>query len=204
MAFINEIFPNPKLIHGLQRTTSRPVKVLSNGNTEYRIRKNAFERYEWEYPSSTILPEDLIAISEFYALSDGGLKSFKYQDPRLPDFNGTILTRKEAGKYYLRTNTGHRIWHISSGMYCTINDEPTHYPVVLGYIDNTREPYLQMGGEVTDVVKLYGACYYTARFDGEIQDTIEALDYNNLPIGYNYGSIKLVEVFETSLSQDII
>lgn len=80
MAFQNILFPNPKLIHGLKKEIIQGTKIISNGNTEYRLSKND-PRRRWIWPSRAMSNTDKEAIVNFVKSVDMSLDSFRFYDP---------------------------------------------------------------------------------------------------------------------------
>ena len=80
MAFQNVLFLNPKLIHGLKKTYAQQTKIISNGNTEYRISKNQKRRI-WTWQSRNISATDWIAIQTFMNSVNFSLDSFRFYCP---------------------------------------------------------------------------------------------------------------------------
>lgn len=205
MAIDNVLFTNPKLIHGLRKSSSLPTKIVSNGNTEYRIRTNAFERFSWTYPSSTMTDSQLREIYNFWVTREGGLKAFKFQDPDYPNFVDAKLTSAGGSKWYLRipydSNTPgtHRIFNLTIGSTtCTKNGNPA--TIASAQIETTGEPTITVTGSVsTDTIRISGPCYFSVRFDGNLEWSLTGLDINNAPVIETYGDINLIEVFETTL-----
>lgn len=81
MAFQNILFPNPKLIHGLQKSVIQNVNVVTNGNTEYRILKNSQKRRKWVWPSRAMSQTDIDALITFLSGVNMMLDSFRFYDP---------------------------------------------------------------------------------------------------------------------------
>jgi hypothetical protein len=65
MAFQNVTFPNPKLVHGLQKEFVKQTKIITNGNLEYRINKQSAVRRRWTWQSRHMSQTDIDAIVEF-------------------------------------------------------------------------------------------------------------------------------------------
>lgn len=81
MAYQNILFPNPKLIHGLQKEVLKQTKIVSNGNTEYRISKNANFRQRWTWPARAMSQSDINAILSFADTVDMAKDSFNFYCP---------------------------------------------------------------------------------------------------------------------------
>lgn len=81
MAYQNILFPNPKLIHGLQKEVLKQTKIVSNGNIEYRISKNANFRNRWTWPARAMSQTDINAIISFAESVDMAKDSFNFYCP---------------------------------------------------------------------------------------------------------------------------
>lgn len=81
MAYQNILFPNPKLIHGLKKETIKQTKIVSNGNTEFRISKNANFRQRWVWPARAMSQADINAIIAFADTVDMAKDSFNFYCP---------------------------------------------------------------------------------------------------------------------------
>lgn len=81
MAYQNILFPNPKLIHGLQKEIVKQTKIITNGNTEYRISKMANFRQRWTWSSRVMLQSDINAILAFAETVDMAKDSFNFYCP---------------------------------------------------------------------------------------------------------------------------
>lgn len=81
MAFQNVLFPNPKLIHGLQKSVVQNVNVVTNGNTEYRILKNSQPRQRWVWSSRAMSQTDINTLVTFLKSVNMMLDSFRFYDP---------------------------------------------------------------------------------------------------------------------------
>ena len=81
MAFQNITFPNPRLIHGLQKEILKQTKIVTNGNTEFRISKQENFRQRWTWVSRVMLQSDIDAIISFAESVDMALDSFNFYCP---------------------------------------------------------------------------------------------------------------------------
>lgn len=205
MAIDNVLLTNPKLIHGMSKSSSIPTQIVSNGNTEYRMRTNAFERFTWQWPASTMTDAQLRELYKFWVERDGGLKAFKFQDPDYPNFVSGKLSSAGGTKWYLRipfdssTAGLHRIFNLTIGsMTCTKNGSPA--TIASAQIETNGEPTITVTGSSSgDTIRISGPCYFSARFDSNVSWSLTGLDENNLPVLSTYDTIRLVEVFETTL-----
>ena len=80
MAFQNILFPTPKLIHGITRESGNMTKIISNGNTEYRLNKSQIRR-RWTIPGKSMSKSDRDAIGAFIVSVNFCLDSFRFVDP---------------------------------------------------------------------------------------------------------------------------
>lgn len=80
MAFQNILFPAPKLIHGITREAGQTTKIISNGNTEYRLSKSTVRR-RWTIPGKSMSLADRNTIGSFILQVKFGLDSFRFLDP---------------------------------------------------------------------------------------------------------------------------
>lgn len=80
MAFVNELFPNPKLVHGLTKEIGQSTKIISNGNTEYRINKSSARR-RWTWSARAMSKDDRNEIITFIKNRNFALDSFRFYCP---------------------------------------------------------------------------------------------------------------------------
>ena len=80
MAFQNILFPNPKLVHGLTKEVIQPTKIISNGNTEYRLSKSNV-RHRWTWQGRAMSQGDYSAIVTFMESVNMSLDSFRFYCP---------------------------------------------------------------------------------------------------------------------------
>lgn len=189
----------------MKKSSAIPVNIVSNGNTEYRIRTNAFERFNWEWPSSTMSDAQIRTLYQFWMERDGGLKAFKYQDPDYPNFVNAKLSNAGTAYWHLRipfnasTPGQHRVFNFDLAN-TTAKLNGTTATISIAAIDSSGEPVIGIPGSTpSDTVTISGPIYLSARFDSSIEWVLEALDENNLPVISTYSNIKLIEVFETTL-----
>ena len=81
MAYQNITFPNPKLVHGLQKEVVKLTKIVTNGNTEFRISKQSNFRNRWTWPARAMSQTDIEAIIAFAESVDMALDSFNFYCP---------------------------------------------------------------------------------------------------------------------------
>lgn len=196
MAFINTLFPNPRLIHDLQRTIGSATTIIGNGNLEYRIQKQANYRTRWKYPSRAMRTVDARDMARFMAeVGNFSLNSFKFRDPYINQWLETPLLYTGTGNNYYLTTRGnvdsHPVFHLGADVVVKLNGTPVAYTQ-----SNTGGvPVIDVGG--TGTVTITGTFYFAVRFDQpEFSLSMSALDINNGPLGDTIGDINLVEVFE--------
>lgn len=81
MAYQNILFPNPRLVHGLNKETFKQTKVITNGNTEFRISKQANFRNRWTWSGRLVPQDDITEIVEFAQQVDMAKDSFNFYCP---------------------------------------------------------------------------------------------------------------------------
>lgn len=81
MAFKNELFPNPKLLHGLKKKYFWPTQVVTNGSVEYRITKQSAPRREWLWQARAMSKVDIDVIILFLRDKKMMLDSFRFYCP---------------------------------------------------------------------------------------------------------------------------
>lgn len=196
MAFVNQLFPNPKLIHDLERKIGASTTIIGNGNREYRLQKEANYRTRWKWPQRAMLSTDAQAISTFMSeVANFGLNSFKFKDPYLNSWLETPLLYTGTGtKYYLTskgTSDTHPVYHLGGDIVVKRNGVVTTYTVVI----ENDVPMIEV--PLAGTITISGTFYFGARFDQADYSTVmSVLDTNNGPLADTIGDIALIEVFE--------
>ena len=80
MAYQNVNFPTLKLVHGLKKEIGQSTKIISNGNTEYRLSKTN-PRRRWTFPSRALTLADRNSIISFAQSVNFALDSFNFYCP---------------------------------------------------------------------------------------------------------------------------
>jgi len=203
MAFVDALFPNPKLIHDLQVNKYKPVAVTGNGTREQRISKWRNHQSSWIWPSRAMLSTDRKVIENFITdVADFGLNSFKFQDPNSSFWNTVQLAwAGDSNKFKITARGGtdtHPIYHLGPDIVVRLNGTPAAYT-----FDKTAVggPVIAVTGATsTDVVTIGGTFYYAVRLDAaEFGYGLTALDMvnrTNTPYADTIGDIPLLEVFE--------
>ena len=204
MAFENVVFPYYPMKHNISKSIIDPVSVVSNGNREYRIKRQAWERYEWTLPVQTMTNEQKEDIKGFLLQRQHSLNSFKFVDPDYATWDiGTRLSYNSlifwninlpASRTNLNIAGTHPIFN-SDAFTVTINGNPD---VVTAYEFPGGVPVARIPAAIsTDIVEINSNSipYFTVRLASSIGYTLAALDTNNETLGVNHAEIKLIEVF---------
>lgn len=206
MAFKDELFPDVKLVHGIVKQITDPVGIVSNGNKEFRIKKNRFSRLSWSIPSNNMTEETKLQINGFLADKDYALDSFKFKDPDYPAFTDAILQNKTGNIWYVNipfddnTPGTHPIFQFDATTSMRASVNGTGSIIVNGMlsIDADGRPIVTIPTTVdSDIVRLTGDIYFAVRLDSTTGWSLKALSDLNTPSIVNYSEIKLIEVFET-------
>jgi len=201
----NVLFPIIKTIHGFTRETVQPTNIITNSSgREYRILRSNMPRFMWTYQSTTIEHADMLELESFWADRGGRLRSFKFQDPNYQTFNDAILSSAGGQNWYLRiphtpsTAGDHRVFNFDSATTATVDSIPTS--INSASLNTSGEPIITITGTTgSEVVRITGNCYLSARFDVELSWSLSALNLDNSPFVDTYQSIILKEVFESTL-----
>ena len=199
MAFQNVVFPNLKLIHGLKKSVSLPVSVVSNGAKEYRISRMQFDKFRWTYPGRLITETDKRSLYQFFKQVNGSLDSFKFQDPAYPDWTGEQLSFSSSPsgwKFNFPGSLNHPLYVYDPSMIVKRNGNVTAWSHFVSSSDG--KPYLGISGSSSGdtITVTSGKIYLAARFDSGISWSVDALDENNRPSIVNLDALSLSEVFE--------
>lgn len=194
--FVNQLFPNPKLLHDVERSIGAPTTIISNGNREYRLQKDSNYRTHWKWPGRAMLSTEAKAIGIFMSeVANFGLNSFKFLDPYYNTWSNTQLSYTGTGtKYYLtlfgNTDT-HPIYHLGGDVVVKVNGSVVAYTLVI----ENDVPVIQVPSAGT--VTISGTFYFAVRLDQpEFSQTMSALTVTNTPLADTIGDIQLLEVFE--------
>jgi len=207
MAFDNTIFPYYPIKHNISKTIINPVSIVSNGAFEYRIKRQAWERYKWILPTQTMTQEQKEQIKSFLVQRNSSLNSFKFRDPdaasyinaELPLYSGAfhnaILPLSMVDQSSTNGYGNHPIFNIdTTQLTWTLNGVTQGAGINLSYTNN--EPLLEFPGSIfSDTVKVSGPITFTVRLNSTIEYALIALDTNNETAGVNHAAIELIEVF---------
>ena len=196
MAFVNQLFPNPKLVHGLVRQIEAPTFIVSNGSVEYRLQKQSNYRTTWTWAAHGMKSTDMQDISLFISdVAFFGLNSFKFKDPYFNTWNETQLTYTGTGTKYYLTMRGnqdtHPIFHLGGDIVVKRNGTPTTYTRVI----ENGVPMIEV--PATGTITISGTFYFAARLDqSQFTLSMVGLGAGNSALVDAYEEIRLVEVAE--------
>lgn len=199
MAFVNATFPNPGLIHGIEKTLGRPTTIVGNSAIESRLQKLQHYRSRWNWPSRGMEVSKRDTVFNFITDTMGFSKnSVKFKDPLGSKWNNTLLAYGGSSNLFKLTVRGgtdsHPVFHIDGDVTVTVNGSPAGFTksIVNGV------PYLAVTGATgASVVRVSGTFYYAVRLDqASVEYTNEYLTVSNLDAGGIVGDISLIEVFE--------
>jgi len=211
MAFDNVVFPYYPMKHGISKTVSDPVTVITNGSYEYRIKRQAWERYSWTLPTQTMTNEQKEAIKSFLSQRNSSLNSFKFNGD--PDAISLVEARlsHHSGQY----------WNLNLPYSMADQSIPGTHPLFNADVDNwtitenggpttivsagspniplqyiAGQPVIHILGTYgTEDIRVTGDIHFTVRLGSTISYVLEALNTSNETLGVNTGAIELVEVF---------
>ena len=204
MAFEDVVFPYYPMKHNISKSIIDPVSVVSNGNREYRIKRQAWERYEWTLPVQTMTNEQKEEIKAFLLSRNHSLNSFKFVDPDMAAWVDTKLTNISADNWEvnLPLNNFNQTTSLPGTHPCfnanvtnvTVNGSPELNFTVS--VANGIPKIFVLGSPIGSDVRLTGGIpYFTVRLASSLGYTLAALDTNNETLGVNHAEIKLIEVF---------
>lgn len=198
MAFINSIFPTPKLIHDTQVSTNMPTTIVGNNFTEYRITKLRHHRKTWSFPSRAMLSTDRRALEQFIQdTARYSQNSFKFRDPDRNNWNLVQLQWAGLSNYFKLTERGlddHPIYHLDSNVTVRLNGVVT---AVTQSIQGGIPVIAVPGATSSSVVTITGGYFYAVRMNqADFSFGMTALNTDNSPLADTIGDISLIEVFE--------
>lgn len=177
-----------------------PIDVQTNGFNEYRSTPFDWEYFVWSIPAWNILEEDKVALASFLRQRKFGLRSFKYQDPNMPELiNNKIANFNGATKWKLTiaydTNTPgmHPIFHPGA---ITVRRNGFIVPTAAFAIENGQPIITVPGSSPSDDIRVSGPIYFAVRLDSTFGWTIKALNSSNTAGIVMHAEIQLKEVFE--------
>ena len=194
--FVNELFPNPRLIHNLERTISAETTIVTNGNLEYRLQKDTNYRTRWKWPARSMLSTDAQVLAAFIAdKAKFEFNSFKFKDPYSSTWTNTELAAQGTGNRYKLTVRGtgdnHPVFHLGDDIVVKLNGTVSTYSTEV--YNGVPCIVLPSAGTVT----ISGTFYYAVRISNtDFSQVMAALTVTNGPLADTIGDIDLIEVFE--------
>lgn len=199
MAYNNVEFPYYPTKHDIVKEVIDPVSIITNGNYEYRVKKQRWEKFKWTLPTQTMKADQRDAVRAFLLARQNGLNSFKFQDPDIPSLTDALLSWNSGTLWNLNlpldANTAgtHPIFHPGS-LTVTVNGSPG---TISSYNVTNGVPTITVTGTNSgSIVRVSGTIYFTVRLDSSFSQAYSALDSNNKTVGLTVNEISLVEVFE--------
>ena len=202
MAFDNEIFPQVPLYHDVSRSVVDPVSVVTNGNYERRYKRQQWERFTWEIPPQVMTNTKKEEIRQFLMQRNNGLNTFKYTDNELSTFTNVRLSHAGTGDtWYLYLPFGA---NTAGNTHPMFRLETTDFTATVNSVSKSILSYqltngipsfdIQDATNPADDVRITGTAYFVVRLDSSFNDTLFALNCNNVAQGHNVAPIRLVEV----------
>lgn len=203
MAFEDVVFPDYPMKHGISKLIIDPVSVITNGTLEYRIKKQAWQKFKWTVPVQTMTNEQKEDIRSFLLQRSSSLNSFKYVDPdaavwnnaRLSYHSGTLWEVNMPLSTFDQSVAGtHPLFNAEiAGV--SLNGTPIGSPLpALQITDGV--PVIDVSGSISadDVRITSGFMYFTVRLASTLSYALVALDTNNYTLGVQHDAIELLEV----------
>lgn len=202
MAYQNEVFPAPALVHNIQREYVQATTIVQNGIQEYRIQKQRFGRHRWTLNEKSYNPAGLQELLDFLDAREYSLYSFYFADPldktgynntQLPWSSGSLFSLTKPGAN--GALTAHPIFHLDPSVTVTKNGTPTAYTKTIV----NSVPYISVAGAGSgDVIRITGKYGHAVRLDqASSVTTVAALNTDNTLARAVVGQIVLTEVFES-------
>ena len=197
MAFVNTLFPNPALLHGVNKTWGRPVTIVGNSAIESRLQKLQHFRSRWNWPARAMTAEkrDLV----FNCITDTmqfAKNSVKFKDPLGSKWTLAPLQWSSSNLFKLTTRgtDTHPVFHLGSDVSVLLNGVSAAYTKVI----TDGVPYIAVTGASSgSSVTISGTFYYAVRLDqAAIDYSMDVLNSDNSDFGGMVGDVSLIEVFE--------
>lgn len=194
--FVSDIFPNPRLIHNLERSMAAETTIVTNGNIEYRLQKDANYRIRWKWPARSMLSTDAQTIATFIAdKAKFEFASFRFKDPYHHSWDNVQLAYQGTGTRYKVTARGatdnHPVFHLGDDVVVKLDNVVTTYSTEV--YNGVPCIVVPTAGTVT----ISGTFYYAARIaNADFSQVMAALTNTNAPLADTIGDVDLIEVFE--------
>lgn len=205
MAFVNQLFPNPRQVSDVQMTWSLPTTIVGTGQSEYRIQKIQQFKKAWVWPSRAMSTIDRRNIQNFMTdVAKFSMNSFLFLDPDNHRWTNVQLTSTGSGSTFYLTERGgadtHPIFHYASDVTTSLGG--TGVSATLTTVNGL--PALNVPGATpSSTVLVNGTFYYAARFNSaEWSASLTAMQRDpntpggSMPWHDTVNDITLTEVFE--------
>lgn len=200
MAFDNATFPFVPLKHDRRVTVIDPVSVVTNGNYEYRVKRQQWERFEFTLSAQTMTNEQKENIRQFLMQRDNSFRTFKYVDPEYSTWEDVVLPYSGTwGHHYMYLPFGASTPGTTHPLF---NQDAADFTVKLGGTPTTFTfeklngipTVYSFGANGIDPLTISGTISYNVRLNSSFQDVLFALDCNDAALGHQVPSISLMEV----------
>lgn len=205
MAFVNSLFPNPRLVSDLQVGYTLPTTIVGSGSSEYRIQKLQNWKKKWTWPSRAMSTTDRRNIQTFITdVAKFSLNSFLFQDPDNNTWNNVQLLSTGAGNTFYLTERGgadvHPIFHPHTDIIVKLAGSTV--ATTFSIATNGRPVLTVPGATTSSVVTISGTFFYAARYDSadfNLALTVlkaSGIGSGSTPAHDTVDAISLIEVFE--------
>lgn len=198
MAFVNSVFPNPGLLHGLKKSWNLPTTIVGNSVIETRLQKLQHFRSAWVWPARAMTAEKRNTLFNFIVNTmDFSKNSVLFKDPAGSKWDNTTLSYDSSNLFKLTTRGSadkHPVFHIGDDVVVKVDGVAATFTksIVNGV------PYVAVTGATSSsVVTISGTFYYAVRLDqGSLSYSMDHLNMDNSDFGGLVGDVALIEVFE--------
>lgn len=198
MAFVDSVFPNPGLIHGIEKNFVRPTTVVGNSVIESRIQKLQHYRTAWNWPARLMPVAKRDTVFNYVIDTMGFSKnSVKFKDPLGSKWTNTVLQYGGSSNLFKLTVRGsddHPIFHYDTDVVVKLDGVVATFSRTI----QNKVPYIAVTGATSSsVVTISGTFFYAVRLDqAQLEYSAQALNSDNSDMGGMVGDISLIEVFE--------
>lgn len=174
------------------------MDVQTNGFNEYRSTPFDWEYFVWSIPAWNIQEADRDSIVSFLRQRKHGLRSFKYQDPNMPELVNNKLASVGGTKWRLalaydaNTPGMHPIFHPGT---LVVRRDGFVVPHTFA-IENGQPIVTVPGSSPSQDIRVSGPIYFAVRLESTFGWTIKALNNSNTAGIVLHAEIQLKEVFE--------
>lgn len=185
-------------VKDVSKAETFPVDIQTDGFNEYRSTPFDWEYFTWTIPSWSLLEEDKAQLSSFLRQRKQGLRSFKYQDPDMPELINAIMPNAGGADWLLAipydqdTPGNHPIFHPG-----TLQVRRNGFIVPHTFAIDAGLPYITVeGSSAADTIRVSGEVFFSVRLASSFGWTISALNSSNTTAAARHVEIQLKEVFE--------